>query len=123
MTVNATKPVGKVRSPLAVILFGIITIGIYSLYWYYRSFKELKQFTGQGVGGGLGLLLTFLLGIITIFLLPAEVGNMYAGEGKDKPVSGKTGFWVFLPIVGGIVWIVKVQGAMNRNWQAHGAIG
>jgi hypothetical protein len=30
----AAGPVGKVRSPVAVILLSIITIGIYALYWY-----------------------------------------------------------------------------------------
>ena len=26
------------------------------------------------------------------------------------------------PLIGGIIWIVKVQGALNRRWEASGAI-
>jgi hypothetical protein len=114
-------PPGKVRNPVAVIIFSIITLGIYTLYWYYVTFEELKQRTGEGVGGVVGLLLGLCISIVNVFLLPAEVGNMYAQEGLEKPVTGLTGFWVLIPLVGFIIWFVKVQGAMNRRWEASGA--
>jgi len=74
-----------------------------------------------GIGGGLGLLFAILLGIVNAFLLPSEIGHLYAKEGKVQPISGVTGFWVFLPIVGGIVWVLKTQGRLNDYWTAHGA--
>ena len=104
-----------------VILLSIITLGIYNICWQYFTFKEMKSYSGEGVGGGLGLLFALLLGIINIFLMPSEVGDLYAAEGKDKPVSGLTGFWVFLPIVGWFVWTIKTQGSLNRIWEGHGA--
>jgi hypothetical protein len=113
---------GKIRSPGIVILLSIVTLGIYGLYWQYSTFKEMKDHTGQGIGGGVGLLLAILLGIVNVFLMPAEVGNMYAAEGQVKPISGVSGFWVFLPIVGSFIWIFKVQGNLNRYWAAHGGI-
>ena len=64
-----------------------------------------------------------VIGIVNVFLLPAEVGNMYASEGKEKPVSGKTGWWFLLPLVGGIVWVVKVQENLNRFWESHSIEG
>jgi Domain of unknown function (DUF4234) len=112
---------GQVRSPVAVIVFSIITLGIYTLYWYYVVFEDLKQRTGRGVGGVVGLILGLCIGIVNVFLLPAEIGNMYAGEGLEKPVSGLTGFWVLIPLVGFIIWVVKVQNAMNHRWEASGA--
>ena len=30
--------------------------------------------------------------------------------------------FVLIPLVGFIIWVVKVQGAMNRRWEASGAI-
>jgi hypothetical protein len=114
-------PPGKVRSPVAVIIFSIITLGIYTLYWYYVVFEDLKVRTGQGVGGVVGLILGLCLSIVNWFLLPAEIGNMYAAEGLEKPVSGVTGFWNLIPLVGAIIWVVKVQNAMNRRWEASGA--
>jgi hypothetical protein len=123
MTVEQSTrgPVGNVRSPVAVILLSIITLGIYALYWEYSSFKELKHYSGEGIGGGLGLLFAILLGIVNAFMLPYEVGNLYARQGTSEPVSALTGFWVFLPIVGGIIWVVKTQGRLNDYWLAHGA--
>ena len=119
--VPAAGPPGQVRSPVAVILLSIVTLGIYTLYWYYAVFEELKDRTGNGVGGPIGLLLGLCIGIVNIFLLPSEVGNMYAQEGLEKPVTGLTGFWVLIPLVGFIIWIVKVQNAMNHRWEASGA--
>ena len=57
------------------------------------------------------------------FVAPSEVGKLYAREGQQQPVSGKTGFWMFLPLVGYFVWVVKVQGALNRFWASKGADG
>jgi hypothetical protein len=117
----AYKTVGKVRGPVTVILLSIVTLGIYGLVWQYKTFKEMKQYAGVGLGGGVGLLLALFVGIVVWFMMPAEVGNLYALDGQAKPVSGPTGFWLFLPLIGGIVWIVKTQGALNKFWLAHGS--
>ena len=53
--------------------------------------------------------------------MPSEIGNLYAAEGRTKPVAGATGFWVLLPLVGGFVWLWKVQGHLNQYWVSHGA--
>jgi hypothetical protein len=111
---------GVVRSPVAVILLSIVTLGIYALYWIYKSFQELKDHTGEGAGGGVGLIFGILLGVVVWFLLPHEVGRMYERSGRQSPVRAATGFWPLLPIIGGIVWIVKVQGALNTYWESVG---
>lgn len=112
----ANGQVGTVRSPLTVILLTIVTLGIYGLYWQYAVFKELKDYSGDGIGGGLALLFAFLIGIVNIFLLPSEIGTLYARAGREEPVSGLTGFWIFLPLVGWFIWLVKVQRRMNEFW-------
>lgn len=111
---------GKIRNPWAIIGLSIITLGIYGLYWQYATFKEMKQYSGQGIGGAIGLLLAIVIGVVNVFLMPAEVGNLYAAAGQDKPVSGPTGFWVLIPIVGAFIWLFKVQGALNRFWETRG---
>jgi len=114
--------VGKVRSPVAVVLLSLITLGIYSIYWQFATFRDMKEHAGEGIGGGLGLVFAILLGIVNIFLMPAEVGQLYAREGREKSISGLTGFWILLPFVGWIVWVVKTQGHLNRYWELHGAL-
>src|SRR3954470_2705165 len=117
----ATRPVGKPRSAVVVILLTIITLGIYGVVWQYKTFKEMKDYSGTGIGGGIGLLLAIVFSIANIFLMPAEAGALYEREGQAKPISGVTGFWILLPIIGGIVWLGNKQGALNRFWESHGA--
>ena len=115
-----TGPLGKERSPLAVIFFSIITIGIYYLVWVYKSQEEIKEHSGQGIGGVLGLVVALVAGFVTPFVIPSEVRKMYERDGKVSPVSGWTGLWAtlgLLILIGPIVWLVKVQRALNRYWQ------
>ena len=115
---RAQGPAGKVRNPAFVIVISIITLGIYFLYWTYQVFREMKDNTGQGIGGPIGLLIGIIIGVVNLFLIPSEVGNMYAGAGQPKPVSAATGFWNLIPLIGFIIWIIKVQGALNRRWES-----
>jgi hypothetical protein len=113
--------VGKIRSPLSVILLSIVTLGIYGLYWQYKVFQEMKDHSGQGIGGVIGLILAIFVGIANAFIMPYEAGNLYVAAGQEPPVRAITGFWVLIPLLGWIIWVVKVQGALNRYWESQGA--
>ena len=117
-------PKGKVRSSAAVIIFSIITLGIYYIVWLYKVFKENKEYSGSGLGGGGALVLAILgwitgglLWIVFWFVMPSELGLIYERAGRAKPVRGVTGFWNLIPLIGFIIWVVKVQGAMNRLYE------
>jgi uncharacterized protein DUF4234 len=85
-------PAGKVRSTWAVLGLSIITFGIYSLYYYFATHEEMKQHSGEGLGGAIGLVLGLITGgIVTAFVLPNEIGNLYARQGRSRPVSATTG--------------------------------
>jgi hypothetical protein len=112
---------GKQRNPLAVIGLSIITLGIYGLVWLYKTYQEMKDWSGEGVGGAVGLILGIIpfVSIATLFLMPSEVKNLYERDGATAPVSPMTGLWVLLPFLGSIVWLFKVQGALNAYWADH----
>ena len=112
----AAAPVGQHRGPWFVALIGLVTLGIYLIYWAYKSGDEIKRYSGEGLGGVLWLVIWVVIGIVMWFVAPSEVGKLYSREGQTAPVSGKTGFWLFLPLVGYFVWVIKVQGALNRFW-------
>jgi hypothetical protein len=119
--VESAGPLGQQRGVWFVILIGILTIGFYWWYWIYKSFEELKGYRGRGVGGVLGLVIWIVVHPVDAFVLPSEIGDLYAEDGRPKPVSGWTGLWLFpfgFLIVPAIVWGVKVQRAMNRFWQS-----
>jgi hypothetical protein len=113
-----TGPLGQQRAVGFGILMFIITIGFYGWYWAYKTHEEMKQHTGEGLGGVVGLVIWILIGFVSIFVIPSEVGKMYRRDGREPPVTGWTGLWVLLPLAGGIVWFVKVQGALNRYWES-----
>jgi Domain of unknown function (DUF4234) len=117
----AQGSIGKPRGILFVIVLSIVTLGIYHLYWYYKTFEELKRHTGNGIGGILGLLIAIIFNPINWFVLPSEIGGMYRGDGRPAPMTGWTGLWILLPLVGWFVWTVKTQGALNRYWESKAA--
>jgi hypothetical protein len=109
---------GRPRGVAFVILITIVTLGIYHLYWAYKTFEEMKQHTGEGIGGVLGLVIAIVFNPVIWFVAPSEVGKMYRGDGRTAPMTGWTGLWILLPLIGFIVWTVKVQGALNRYWKS-----
>ena len=117
-------PLGRPRGIGFGILMYIITFGFYGWYWVYKTEEEMGQHTGEGLGGILGLVVWILISPVMGFVIPSEVGKMYTRAGQEPPMTGWTGLWffpgaflIFLPIV----WFVKIQGALNRYWEANAA--
>lgn len=115
--------VGKVRSTGVSILLFVVTLGIYGWFWYYQVHEDLKRHTGRGLGGVVALLLAIFVGFVMPFFTSSEVGNVQEAAGRQKTVSGVTGLWILLPLIGGIVWFVKTNGALNEYWRSRGATG
>jgi hypothetical protein len=114
---------GRPTEPGKQILLTIVTLGIWALVWVYRQHEEVKTYSGEGVGGILGLVIYLFVGIITPFLLANEVQTkLYEKDGQVSPVRTTLGFWVFLPLVGSIIWYLKMQKAINEFWTSHGAV-
>ena len=114
-----TGPLGQPRGIGFGILLYIITLGIYGWYWAFKTQDEMKQRTGEGLDGVLGLVIWILLTPVSAFVIPSEIGKMYEKDGKLAPMTGWTGLWLFpgaILIIPAIVWFVKVQGALNRYW-------
>jgi hypothetical protein len=114
-------PLGQRRGIGFAILVTIVTLGIYSFYWVFKTQEEVRNHSDQGVGGVLGLVIYIVVSPITWFLVPSEVGKMYDLDGREKPFTGWTGLWLLLPIIGAFVWFIKVQGALNRYWESKAA--
>src|SRR5262245_40527183 len=91
---STSGPLGQPRGIGFAILMTIITLGIYSLYWVFKTQEEVKNHSGQGVGGVLGLVIYIVVSIVTWFLIPSEVGKMYRQDGRTAPFNGWTGLWL-----------------------------
>ena len=118
-----TRP-GPVAAPRGIggcILLAIVTFGVYTYVWTWKSHEEIKRHSGLGVGGPVGFLLYVVFSPITYFLLASEVRQMLARAGRSSRVQGTTGLWILLPVLGPVVWFVKVQGQLNDYWRQPAA--
>ena len=110
-------PLGRRESIGLQVLLSFVTLGLYGVYWAYKSHEEVKQHTGEGVGGVLGVIIYVFAGFVTWFLLPVEIKRMYEREGLPSPVGPATAFWILLFA---IPWYVKCQAALNEYWAMKG---
>jgi hypothetical protein len=112
---------GAFYSTGMVILLSILTCGIFGAFWTYRTSEDLKKYSGDGLGGVLGVVIYLLLSVVLMFTIPSEIEKMYQREGRESPVSTMWGLWFLLPLIGNIIWYVKVQEALNDFWTSKGA--
>ena len=103
------------------ILLTIVTLGIWAFLWTYRTSEDVKRYNGDGLGGVLAIVILLLVSPVLMFTIPNEIKNMYERDGRQSPVSAIWGLWFLLPLIGNIVWYVKVQRALNDFWSSKGA--
>jgi glucan phosphoethanolaminetransferase (alkaline phosphatase superfamily) len=121
-TTSERGPVGNTRSIGLCILWAVLTLGIYTFIWTYKTQEEVKRYSGNGVGGVIGLVIYILISPVTFFIVPSEVRFMYENlDGQRSPVRGIYGLWFLLPLLGPLIWFIQVQGALNRYWESKGA--
>ena len=123
------QPVGVVPQTLSdvyyrtglTIFLMIITLGIWGFLWTYRTSEDLKRYNGDGLGGVLGIVLYLLISFVLMFTIPNEIKNMYERDGRPSPITAVWGLWFLLPLIGNIVWYVKVQRVLNEFWLSKGS--
>ena len=121
---STSSNVGRIGQQRGIgfrILLFVVTFGVYGWYWVFKTQEETKEHTGEGLGGVLGLVVWILISAVSAFVIPSEIGKMYARDGRSAPIGGWSGLWLFpggILVVPAIVWFVKVQGALNRYWAA-----
>ena len=101
-----------------------MTLGFYSWYWWYKTHEEMKRHSGDGIGGGIALVLAIFVSIVMPYLTSHEAGKLYERRGQPPPVSAVTGLWYFPGIfilVGPFIWFVKTNNALNDYWRSLGA--
>lgn len=123
----STQPVatsgslGKPRSPGLVILLTIVTLGIWTIVWSYQNGDELKRHSGNGLGGVAYLFITLLISPLTMFLMAGEVEQLYRRQGKEPPITTIWGLWFLLPLIGNLIWYLRIQSAINDYWASNGS--
>lgn len=125
MKIRGTQHEVKVRSPWAVALLPIITLGIYHVVWWYKINKELKAY-GEAKGYDLGQNPTnSLLAIVPGFLIiipplvsywrgTQRVQNASKVSGRE-PVSGWIALILYLLLSPAMFAYLQVS--LNNVWE------
>ena len=114
-------PIGKPRSVFMVLVLSIVTLGIWTVVWSYQNGNELKQYSNTGLGGVAYLFITLLISPVTMFLMAGEVEQLYRKKGMEPPITTIWGLWFLLPLIGNLIWYVRIQHALNDYWTTSGS--
>jgi hypothetical protein len=115
---------GKTRNPWGVWLLGLVTLGIYQLWWYYEVNRELRDYDEHiDVQPGVALVAVLfggiLLGIPPIVSWVKTGGRIAQAQrlaGSTERCSGLVG--VLLALIG--FGSVYYQSQINKVWDAYG---
>jgi hypothetical protein len=127
MQIRGSADSVKIRSPWAVALLPIVTLGIYHLVWWYRINRELRDY-GRAKGYDLGQNPTnSLLALFPgAFIIVPPLVSYWRGTqrvqgaarlaGKD-PVNGWLALLLYLVLAIGF-W-AYLQSSLNAIWRAE----
>ena len=113
------------RSPLVVIGLTFITIGIYGLWWYWRTNEDARRYLqDESIRPGVAVL-AITLGIFLI--VPPFISLYHTGERVER-MQQKAGVSntispalnLILCIVVGFIGYAYTQEHLNRVWDAAG---
>lgn len=105
------------REPFLVLLFSVLSCGIYYLYWIYQITKELGEYLQNGNNPGLELILCILCSPYTIYWMykmGKQVEEAQFKSRKSNPTDNSV-LYIILSIFGlGIVAALIMQGTINE---------
>ncbi|MDY6968414.1 MAG: DUF4234 domain-containing protein [Spirochaetota bacterium] len=111
---------GVVRNPAAVIIFSVITCGIYLLVWIYKFSKELKEYLNkEDMNPGVDLILCIVCFPYVIYWAYRCGQLIYEAQGKAGiTASDDSILYIVLAILGLlIVDMAIMQSKMNEVWE------
>jgi hypothetical protein len=128
--IAGTGATAKVRNPIAVVVLGIVTIGIYLLFWWYfinREMADLGRARGTTELGDSPLKSTLALFPGALLIVPAlwtTVTTFQRVQAAQRltgvpPINGWLGlvlFLVFSPALDGYM-----QSGLNPVWERQNA--
>ena len=130
--IDGSRATAKVRSPWLVLLFSILTFGIYSWFWWYFINREMADLGRARGGDGLGRhpvvsVLAFTLGsLLYIPLIVTIVTTNQRLRRAQRVTVGKSHngwivglLWLFTLGLGAMAYM---QFELNKVWRAPGML-
>jgi hypothetical protein len=130
--VNANGAIAKVRNPWGVLGLSIITLGIYTVVWYYKVNKEFKEYgaaqgdqeladsnpTNSVLAVTLGALI--IVPAIISFVNTVKRAQRVQQLGGVEPLNG----WIVLLLYFVISLAIPpyIQSELNKVWERYPAL-
>ena len=127
--IEGTEHTAKVRSPIAVAIFVIITLGIYLIFWWYFANREMADY-GRAKGTNelgdspakstLALFPGGLIIVPAIWTTITTFKRVQAAQrlaGRQTPINGWIGlllYFVFSP-----AYAAYMQSGLNEVWRGQ----
>jgi hypothetical protein len=117
--------IGEKREPMMVVLFTLLTCGIYGWFWLYTTVTEIKNALGrEDINPGMELVLSIVTcGIYMVYLFykyPQLMMEMQDRAGRPRNDISMT--TLLLAVFGlGIVSIAIMQSELNNIWDSAAA--
>ncbi len=118
-----TGRVGTTRNPWVVWLLVLVTLGIYGLYWWYKTNEELAEYDPSiEVNPLLAMLALFvpICNIVTLWRTGTRVGQAQQTATGTANASGGIAFLLALLFSLNFVYL---QSNLNQLWAAVPAAG
>ena len=124
--------VAKIRNPIAVVIFTIITLGIYQVFWWYFANREMADY-GRARGTNelgdspakstLALFPGALIVVPAIWTIVTTFQRVQAAQrlNGQTPINGWLG--VVIVVVISPILVGYMQSGLNSAWKAVEAAG
>jgi uncharacterized protein DUF4234 len=116
----------KIRNPLLVFLWSLVTLGIYYVVWYYKVNRELRDAAGVDVTPGVALLAVTLGWIVIVppfvswYRTFERIVQAQRTAGLPAEASPILGFILFVIAVFLVpVEFVYAQDELNKVWRSR----
>jgi hypothetical protein len=125
----------KVRDPSTVAVLSVLTLGVYSLFWWYSINREMRDLGHARAAGGLGerpemsalafsglsIFTVYVALVWTVVTTTLRVRRAQRLTGQAASLNGwiSAGLWIFTLGIGGVVY---TQHELNKVWTTQGAI-
>jgi hypothetical protein len=128
--INEVKMRGTIRNPALVIIFGIITCGIYIYYWIYATSKEVKLYLDDPtISPGVELLLCIITcGIYAIYWW-YKYGNLLKKAEERVGITSTNDYGILFLIlilcsgftagITALIALVILQSKLNDVWSRN----
>ena len=114
---------GAKKNPVHVIIFTLVTLGLYSIYWWYQVFREWKAYTKADYNP-LIKLITLIIPLYNIYVIYKFLTELNERSAKKKLEILEPVNTLVVTLVGSIFFgagylylIHKIQSVLNTHWE------